>query len=234
MPKTHRSARTLLVRLVVGLLSVATVMVARLVVGDAATVGISFVANFTSNSVTQYAVGADGNVAPIHTVKGALTGLSEPTGVALDAAGTLYVTNFNGNSVTEYASPYTSAPIATISNSVSSPWGIAFDASGNLFVANQANNTVTEYTPPYASAPIATSRRGSLPSPTPSTTFATPTIVTVNVIESPSTIPSGRRRPPTPPAERSAGSTGSTHGDSAVPAPARIAKPSRTIIARAG
>ena len=88
--------------------------------------------------------------------------------------------------------------------------------------------------PNASSTTIATSRSGSLPSPTPSTTLATPTIVTVKVIESPSTIPSGRRRPPTPPADRSAGSTGSTHGDSAVPAPARTAKPSRTIIATAG
>ncbi len=60
-----------------------------------------------------------------------------------------------------------------------------------------------------------------------------PTIVTVNVIDSPSTMPSGRRRPPTPPADSSAGSTGSTHGDSAVPAPARTAKPIRTIICSA-
>ena len=70
----------------------------------------------------------------------------------------------------------------------------------------------------------ATSRSGSEPSPTPPTTFAIPTIVTVNVTISPSTIPSGRRRPPTPPEASSAGSTGSTHGDSAVPAPARMAK----------
>ena len=47
-----------------------------------------------------------------------------------------------------------------------------------------------------------------------------PTIVIVKVIASPSTIPSGRRRPPVAPAESSAGSTGSTHGLIAVPAPA--------------
>ena len=52
----------------------------------------------------------------------------------------------------------------------------------------------------------------------------------VKVIDSPSTMPSGRRRPPTPPADSSAGSTGSTHGDSAVPAPASTAKPSSTSI----
>jgi hypothetical protein len=51
-----------------------------------------------------------------------------------------------------------------------------------------------------------------------------PTIVIVNVTISPSTTPSGLRRPLAPAADSSAGSTGSTHGDSAVPAPARTAK----------
>src|SRR3954454_16877290 len=39
-------------------------------------------------------------------------------------------------------------------------------------------------------------------------------------------MPSGRRRPPVAPAERAIGSTGSTHGESAVAAPAM--KPKRT------
>jgi hypothetical protein len=52
----------------------------------------------------------------------------------------------------------------------------------------------------------------------------------VNVAARPSTTPSGRRRPPVAPAESTAGSTGSTHGLSAVPAPATNAKSvSRTI-----
>src|SRR6202043_1394908 len=81
-----------------------------------------------------------------------------------------------------------------------------------------------------SSTVTARSRSGSEPSPTPPTTSATPTIVIVNVTISPITTPSGRRCPPTPPADSSAGSTGSTHGDSAVPAPARMANPIRTII----
>jgi len=65
------------------------------------------------------------------------------------------------------------------------------------------------------------------PSPTPSTTVASPTIVTVKVIASPKTMPSGRRRPPVALALNSAGRTGSTHGLTAVPAPARKAKTTR-------
>ena len=44
--------------------------------------------------------------------------------------------------------------------------------------------------------------------------------MTANVSASPITTPSGRRRPPVAPADSSAGSTGSTHGVIAVPAPA--------------
>ena len=42
----------------------------------------------------------------------------------------------------------------------------------------------------------------------------------VKEIARPTTIPSGRRRPPVAPAESAIGNTGSTHGESAVPAPA--------------
>ena len=60
-------------------------------------------------------------------------------------------------------------------------------------------------------------------SPTPSITVAMPTIATTNVTVSPRITPSGRRRPPVALAESRAGSTGSTQGVSAVPAPARTA-----------
>ena len=72
----------------------------------------------------------------------------------------------------------------------------------------------------------------SVPSanPTPSTTEAIPTIAIVCVSAIPVTTPSGRRRPPLPLADSSAGSTGSTHGVIAVAAPARTAKASRTTI----
>src|SRR3954471_6572908 len=81
--------------------------------------------------------------------------------------------------------------------------------------------------PNAASTRTATKRSGSVPRPTPPTTSATPTIVIVNVAESPRTTPRGPRRPPAPPADSTAGRTGSTHGLNAVPAPARNAKASR-------
>ncbi len=48
-------------------------------------------------------------------------------------------------------------------------------------------------------------------------------IVIVKVVASPITIPTGRRRPPVALADSRAGRTGSTHGLSAVPAPATTA-----------
>ena len=66
----------------------------------------------------------------------------------------------------------------------------------------------------------ATVRAAPEASPTPLAIWASATIAIVNVTASPSTIPSGRRRPPTALADRSAGRTGSTHGVIAVPAPA--------------
>src|SRR4051812_30843092 len=85
--------------------------------------------------------------------------------------------------------------------------------------------------PNSASAAMAMSLVAESPSPTPSTTVARPTIVTVNVTASPSTMPSGRRRPPVAPALSSAGSTGSTQGLSAVPAPATNAKRTSSVMA---
>src|SRR5436305_2772777 len=84
-------------------------------------------------------------------------------------------------------------------------------------------------TPNPSSTRIASVRRKPPASPTPWTTEATPTTVRVNVVTSPTTTPSGRRRPPVAPAESSAGRTGRTHGDIAVPAPATSANPTRMI-----
>ena len=85
-------------------------------------------------------------------------------------------------------------------------------------------------TPNSASTTIDAVRRTPSPTPTPSTTEAMPTIVMTCVSVSPVTIPTGRRRPPVPLADSSAGRTGSTHGVIAVAAPARKAKASRRII----
>ena len=73
----------------------------------------------------------------------------------------LVVADVVTNTVTEYASPYTGAPIATITKRVDGPMHLAFHRH-DLFVANSSNSTVTEYVPPYTGAPIATISNGSV------------------------------------------------------------------------
>jgi Beta-propeller repeat len=107
-----------------------------------------------NGTVTIYAVGANGNVAPIHTIGGANTGLVGPVRVALDASHNVYVTNNPTDSgpgwVTVYAAGAhgNASPIRKISGSntgLSSPYGIALDSSGNIYVTNADANSVTVY-----------------------------------------------------------------------------------------
>ena len=85
--------------------------------------------------------------------------------------------------------------------------------------------------------PISTTSASTLTplpaTPTPFTSDDSATTAMVNVSASPSTIPIGRRRPPTALAESRAGSTGSTHGVTAVAAPATSANSVSSNIARA-
>jgi hypothetical protein len=81
-----------------------------------------------TGSVTVYAAGANGNVAPIQTLIGSNTGLNQPFGVAIKLT-TMYVANENGSTVTVYASSANGniAPGRTISGSntgLNGPTGI--------------------------------------------------------------------------------------------------------------
>ena len=87
-----------------------------------------------------------------------------------------------------------------------------------------ASSGISSTAPNAISTTIASVLAAPLASPTPFTSWASATIAIVNELASPITIPSGRRRPPTALADSSAGSTGSTHGVIAVPAPAIRAK----------
>jgi DNA-binding beta-propeller fold protein YncE len=113
-----------------------------------------------SYSVAIYPVASDGQVAPSAVISGALTGLDDPHGMALDGSGNIYVVNDGSNngdadSVTVYPAGTNgnTAPSATISGSntgLNLPDGIAIHGS-NIYVANSGNNTVTVY--PVGSPP---------------------------------------------------------------------------------
>jgi len=83
-----------------------------------------------------------------------------------------------------------------------------------------ATSGMSSTTPNPIRTTTASVRAAPLANPTPLTSWASATIAIVNVAPRPSTMPSGRRRPPTALADRSAGRTGRTHGVIAVPAPA--------------
>jgi hypothetical protein len=101
-------------------------------------------------SVTVYAAGATGNVAPIRTIGGSKAGLSGPGGIAVDAAGNLYAANYHPSSVTVYGAGANGnvAPTRTIGGSktgLTNPYGIAVGGHGLIYVTNLYGNSVTVY-----------------------------------------------------------------------------------------
>jgi hypothetical protein len=103
-----------------------------------------------TGSVTVYAAGANGNVAPIRTITGSNTGLFYPFCIGLDSSKNMYVTNYNGQSVTVYAAGANgnAAPIRTISGGNTGlyyPIGIALGGTGKTYIANSSGNSVTVY-----------------------------------------------------------------------------------------
>jgi 6-phosphogluconolactonase (cycloisomerase 2 family) len=82
-----------------------------------------YVANATSpsgnGSLTVYAAGANGDVAPTETIDGAKTELNLPGGIAVDSADNIYAANYTSSTITVYAAGSNGnvAPINTISGS---------------------------------------------------------------------------------------------------------------------
>lgn len=112
-----------------------------------------FVTNQDSNSVTVYFRTADGDVTPVRTLIGGLTGLSDPSGLFPDPVGNeLFVANAGNDTVTVYPLTWVdpnTAPTRTLSGlltGLKSPTGLFLDTvNGELFVANFGNNSVTVY-----------------------------------------------------------------------------------------
>ena len=106
-----------------------------------------------TGSITIYAAGSNGNVAPVATIAGDNTGLDNPSGIAVDSTGKIYVANRGGgrtsaSSITVYpaSSNDNVKPIATIegpNTGLEDPC-IAVDSSGKIYAGN-ANDSITEY-----------------------------------------------------------------------------------------
>jgi sugar lactone lactonase YvrE len=72
-------------------------------------------------------------------------GLSQPTGVAVDANGDVYVANLGSSTVSVFhegqKSPYRTLTGAT------TPWGIAVDGLGNVYCVNTNSNVINVFAP---------------------------------------------------------------------------------------
>ncbi len=105
-----------------------------------------------TGSVTVYAAGASGDVAPIAQIKGAKTGLCDPGGIAIDAMGDIYVTSGQqyGSSVNIYAAGSNGnvRPKAEISGRrtlLYDPSGVTLDSEGNVYVSCAGIGTLAKY-----------------------------------------------------------------------------------------
>lgn len=115
--------------------------------------GEIYVSNSNSNSVTVYALMAQGNVAPLRVISGNATGLSSPSGIAVDLVNAeLFVVNRGAPAaVTVY--PLTAqgnvAPLRTVSGALTNlndPRGVSVDSVNNEYaVANRAGFSVTTF-----------------------------------------------------------------------------------------
>jgi sugar lactone lactonase YvrE len=69
-------------------------------------------------------------------------GITNPNGVAVDAAGDVFVSDASGNAVWEAPAVNTSTPFTLSFSGLSSPAGLAIDANGNVYVADSGNKRV--------------------------------------------------------------------------------------------
>jgi 6-phosphogluconolactonase (cycloisomerase 2 family) len=109
-----------------------------------------YVANGGNGTVTSYAVGGSGNLAPLTAFGRTGFGLNAPAGVAIAPSGRVYVANSGNSSITSYA-PGPAAPFLTSlagsATGLQGPSALTLDATGRLYVANQPANAITVYAP---------------------------------------------------------------------------------------
>ena len=75
------------------------------------------------------------------------TGLSDPTGVAVDGSGNVYLVDAGNNRVLKETLSSGAYGESTVSSDLSVPYGVAVDGSGSIYIADTGNNRVLKETP---------------------------------------------------------------------------------------
>ena len=114
--------------------------------------GQVYVAN--GASILVFAAGANGNVAPVRTLTGALTSITGPNSLATDASGNVYAVNSLAGTILEFSSTANGnvAPLKSISGgstALASAYGVAVDTAGNIYATTQSSGTlgILEFAP---------------------------------------------------------------------------------------
>lgn len=112
--------------------------------------------------------GLNGNVPPGRVISGPHTGISDPTGVAMDGSGRIYVADQGSNKVLVFDSDAKGdvPPVATLSP-LHSPQRVFVDQFLNVYVSNKGDNTISifENESPENWSPGATLSSGVLHDP---------------------------------------------------------------------
>lgn len=115
--------------------------------------GLLYVSNIGGGgglaSINIYPVTSSGDAAPLHTIIGLHTGLSQPYGIAITNTGVIIVLNQGTPSITSYAAgKYGSIrPVRTIEGSntqLNAPCGISLH-NGLMYVTNQNSQQILEF-----------------------------------------------------------------------------------------
>jgi DNA-binding beta-propeller fold protein YncE len=72
------------------------------------------------------------------------SGLSSPSGVAVDSAGNVYIADSANNAVKEWIVA-SNTVITLVSSGLSWPFGVAVDSSGNVYIADSGNSAIKEW-----------------------------------------------------------------------------------------
>jgi hypothetical protein len=113
--------------------------------------GVTWTVDSGANALTEYAADASGAASPVATLSGAVTGLDDPSGVAVGPKGAIWVANAGNDSITEYSAGSTgdATPVVTISGSATGldgPRSITL-ADGDVWVTDPASNLVEAFSP---------------------------------------------------------------------------------------